>query len=76
MGLPGKTVWERNIWLEIGDSRQTKMVLFRKVGALTGDVNQNGAFRENESGKGTFGQKYGGWGKSGAFHRQKNLFHV
>ena len=33
-----------------------------------GDVNQNGAFRENESGKGTFGQKYGVFGKNGAFH--------
>ena len=44
------------------------MVLFRKVGALIGDVNQNEAFRENESGKGTFGQKYGVMGKNGAFH--------
>ena len=34
MGLLGKTVWERNIWFEIGDSGQMKMVLFRKVGAL------------------------------------------
>ena len=81
MGL-GKTVWERNIWFEIGDSGQMKMLLFREVGALLerdhlgyrpinkmvkimiewvgiyiykGDVSQNGAFRENESGKGTFG---------------------
>ena len=30
---------------------------------------QNGAFKENESGKkGTFGQKYGVLGKNGAFH--------
>ena len=34
MGLLGKTVWERDIWLEIGDSGQIKIVLFRKVGAL------------------------------------------
>ena len=79
MGLLGKTVWERIIWLKIGDSGQIKMALFKKVGALPErdflgywpinkmvkmiewvgiyirDVNQNGAFRENEPGKGTFG---------------------
>ena len=33
-GFLGKSVWERNIWLEIGDLGQIKMVLFRKVGAL------------------------------------------
>ena len=34
MGLLEKTVWERNIWLETGDSEQIKMVLFREVGAF------------------------------------------
>ena len=41
------------------------------VGIYIGDVNQNGAFRENESGKGTFGRKYGILGKNRAFHLKK-----